>query len=526
MTKKILALVLALVMVFAMTACTSTEEPAESPAATDDAGTETTEPTASADSGEVVNLLYYEIGNQDTNSREAVQEAINAYIEPLIGANVEFRIVSWADWDSRALTALQSGEEIDLFFTADWKQYTRSVMQGLFTALNDDNGAYGNLLETYGQDITNSLNPLFITGTQIDGINYAVPVNKELAVPNGYIVNLDAAEEVGMDPTTITGIADLEPYLAAYKELHPEQYPYVTDRRWCEDPWSESFVAGLNFNLLSTYLSPNEDGTWDNTVYSTWESEEYAYYAQTMYEYAQAGYVHPDTSLAQYDALTQFNAGEFLVYTAPLKGNNIKAQEMKNASGNPDLNLSEIYTQPKIVTTNHTGGSMLAIPVTSENPVKAMQYINLMHTDTELLDMMLYGVPETMWTFAEDGRVEILDSQWYSAHGGAWTMGNTVIQDVTTIEDPEKNQLLQEYSEDAIPHPTLGFRYVVPTELESQWAAVNNVQDANNRALLTGAVDPATIPSYVEQLNAAGLQDIKADIEAQYAEWKTTQTAE
>lgn len=101
MTKKILALVLALVMVFAMTACTSTEEPAESPAATDDAGTETTEPTASADSGEVVNLLYYEIGNQDTNSREAVQEAINAYIEPLIGANVEFRIVSWADWDSR-----------------------------------------------------------------------------------------------------------------------------------------------------------------------------------------------------------------------------------------------------------------------------------------------------------------------------------------------------------------------------------------------------------------------------------------
>ena len=155
-----------------------------------------------------------------------------------------------------------------------------------------------------------------------------------------------------------------------------------------------------------------------------------------------------------------------------------------------------------------------------------MQYINLMHTDTELLDMMLYGVPETMWTFAEDGRVEILDSQWYSAHGGAWTMGNTVIQDVTTIEDPEKNKLLQEYSEDAIPHPTLGFRYVVPTELESQWAAVNNVQDANNRALLTGAVDPATIPSYVEQLNAAGLQDIKADIERQYAEWKTTQTAE
>mgnify|MGYP000340936878 CR=1 FL=1 len=48
--------------------------------------------------------------------------------------------------------------------------------------------------------------------------------------------------------------------------------------------------------------------------------------------------------------------------------------------------------QGKVMITTHAGGSMLAIPQTSENPVKAMQYINLMHTDTELLDMMLYGV--------------------------------------------------------------------------------------------------------------------------------------
>ena len=52
-----------------------------------------------------------------------------------------------------------------------------------------------------------------------------------------------------------------------------------------------------------------------------------------------------------------------------------------------------------------------------------------------------------------------------------------------------------------------------------------------NRSLLTGAVDPATtLDQYVADLKAAGLDDLKADIERQYAEWKaatgaTTETA-
>ena len=536
MTKKIVALLMALVLVFAMTACSTTETPAESPAATDGGS----EPAATDDgaaeeapaaSGDVYTLTYYMYGMQDNAVRESVQEAINAHVEPLIGANINFVVVSAGDWNARAVTALQAGEKIDIFFTADWQGYVNEVTRNLLLPLNDDNGANGNLLEQYGQGILETLNPAFITGTQINGVNYAVPTNKELCVPMGFIVNMDAANEVGLtDPATqITCLEDFEPYLAAYKELHPEQYGYLNDGAWGDEPWVANQVNGLTGNLIAQKYDPDENGVFDETWYSVWETEENRNHVNTMYKWFQAGYIHPDSPLSTFDVNTSapFAAGEWLFISVPLKGENIKAQEMMITSGNLDLNLQEVYMQGKVMITTHAGGSMLAIPQTSENPVKAMQYINLMHTDTELLDMMLYGVPETMWTFAEDGRVEILDSQWYSAHGGAWTMGNTAIQDVTTIEDPEKNQLLQEYSEDAIPHPTLGFRYVCPTELESQWAAVNNVQDATNRALLTGAVDPATtIPSYVEQLNAAGLQEIKADVERQYAEWKTTQTAE
>ena len=44
---------------------------------------------------------------------------------------------------------------------------------------------------------------------------------------------------------------------------------------------------------------------------------------------------------------------------------------------------------------------------------------------------------------------------------------------------------------------------------------------SNSSSLLTGAVDPSTaLPQYISDLKAAGLDEIKADVEKQYNEWK------
>lgn len=465
------------------------------------------EPTTAPEPAEVAVLDYYWVANADTDQRSLVEGAINEYIEPLIGANMVFHLVGWGDWSTKSVTGLQAGEKMDIFFTADWYFYMQLATEGLFRALNDDNGEFGNLLQEHGQGILATLNPAFITGTQIDGVNYAVPTNKELTVPEGFLYNIALAEEIGMtaeDAANIKSYEDMKPWLEKAKEARPDEYPYITSGRDGFSPWPQDFVSGYG-NLASMKIAPDAGGAWDNTIYSVNETDWAAAHFEYMREFYDNGWIHPDAGLDTYDPGQPFNAGQFFIYPMPLKGNNIKAQEMVNASGNADLRVGEIYGQQKVNITAHAGGSMLAIPTVSDYAVQAMKYINLMHTDSTLVNMQLFGVEGTHWEFEDDGRVNLIDSAWYGSHSGAWTVGNIMMQAVTNKEDPDKNRLLVEYSNDSLNHPSLGFRFR-NEPVAAELTALDAVMSGVNRGLYTGYVDPEEVlATYIADLKAAGL---------------------
>ena len=531
MAKRIFSFILLIVVLTTLIGCkTATEQPvvektevkeptkevvAEEPTKEVVVEEPTKEPVAEVPV-EVVTLDYYWVGNADTDQRPLVEAAINEYIEPLIGANVVFHIVGWGDWASKAVTGLQAGEKMDIFFTADWWHYMQLATEGLFRPLNDPNGDYGNLLELYGQGILSSLNPAFITGTQIDGVNYAVPTNKELSVPEGFIYNATWADEIGFTPedaAAVKSYADMEPWLAKAKAAFPDMYPYLTSGRDGFSPWPQDLASGVAGTLINMKIAPDANGVWDETILSINETEWAKQHFAIMRDWYLKGYIHPDSGLSTFDTSVSCNAGDFFIYPMPLKGNNIKAQEMVNSSGNPDLKLGEIYGQTKVNITTHAGGSMLAIPMMSEYPVQAMKFINLMHTDTKLLNMMLFGVQGTHWEFDADGRVNITNSSWYGAHPGAWTLGNTMLQAVSNKEDPNKNKMLIEYSFDSLDHPALGFRFRTEP-VAAELTAVNAVNDGMSRALYTGYVDPEVeLPKFIADLKAAGLDTIKAEVQ-------------
>ena len=479
---------------------------------------------------DVYTIDCYWVGNGDNTAvREGVEAAINAYIEPLIGANIVFHIVGWDDWTDKAVNALQSGEKMDMIFTADWREYMVEVSGGLLLPLDD-------LVAEYGAGITSTLPQTFLDGVRVNGTLYGIPTNKELCVPCGVIINKTAANAIGWDvqpdDPSIKTLADLEPWLEKYKAQFPGSYGYVMDGaagRWPDEPWCPDW-AGMPNNVVAMKMIANEDGTFDETVYNIFATDEQKAHIELMYKWGQAGYINPENGLSTFDYNGTFGRGDFLAFAAPLKGNGIKAAEMVAANKTAEFECVEITMQPKYVVTTHAGGSMFGIPVTSQNPAKAMQFINLMHSDATLVNLMLFGAEGVNYTKANDTQVELItDANWYGVHGGAWTVGNTKLQYVLTSEDPAKNELLQSYANDAVATASLGFRFV-KDNVADQIAAVTAVCDEYAPALMCGTVDPADPDLGLDAFNAAladaGIQDIIDEVNVQYQAWKDAQAAE
>ncbi|OBZ16095.1 MULTISPECIES: ABC transporter substrate-binding protein [Bacillales] len=434
---------------------------------------------------------------------EEVEAAMNVYLVDKINAKIDLMPIDWGPWDDKINLMVASREKIDILFTAQWNKHAVNVSKGAFLEVDE-------LLEQYGQGILQSLDPVFLAGAKIDGKNYAVPTNKELAAQGGIVYRSDIAEELGIDMSNVKTIEDLDAVYQIILARKPGMTPLYMKL-------GETFTAHYigNFDALGDTSIPGiilKDGE-STKVMPAYEMERYVDTLRITRQFYLKGYINKDAATNQTMNNDALKSGDVFSITSALKPG--KDEELAIQTGLIGK-LAQLPLNEKTIATSETAGSMLAISSTSQDPARAMMFINLLHTDSYLNNLLNYGIEGKHYLKVNENVIKPTEHTVDYNPGSNWMFGNQFLNYVWDSEDADKWDNFREFNQNAKLSPGLGFVFNGDA-VRAEIAAVVNVDRQYQTALETGSVDiDKVLPEYAERLKAAGIEKIVAEKQSQF----------
>ncbi len=450
--------------------------------------------------------FYYINYNSPLKDLEDVQAAMSDILREKINADIVLHPIDSGAWSDKVNMMYVSQDKIDVICSSAGlsPDYSTSVAKGAFLELEE-------LIQEYGQGIIDACGWDFISGTTLNGHIYGVPVLKEKGIAYGYIFNKELVEKYEFDLTTVKSYKDIEPMLQVIKEKEPGVTPLCMSGR---DTRSLRNAAHCGDVYSDMFFVPCDTEDFQVIPWYEYEPElELLRWIREMYE---AGYVNK-SSLTDTDE-GPMKAGN--AFCMPYEMHPGKALELSSAWG---LEVEQVFLCDNYMASTQSLGIMSSIGRTSRNPERVMQFLNLLYTDKELINLLVFGIEGKDYVKVSDGIITYpegvtAESVGYANQG--WLFGNQFNNYLRDTEDPEKWTKYEAFNEEAIISPVLGFVFDV-SKVSVEMAAIDSVNSQYGMALHTGAIDPeANLEEYVGKLKDAGIEKVLEECQRQLDEWR------
>ncbi len=520
MKKKVLSLFMVLIMCAGLLAgcggsggsgsgsgSTSAADDKNAQTSADSGQTEAKDGTAApaADDGETVELKMVMI-SMGLNLEDAgkVQDAINAYIQPKINATVSIEWLDMGDFANQLNLKLTSGETIDVlpvfgtFLSSLYAQEALSPMS--------------ELIANYGQGIVSAVGEDYMQAGYINGELYAIPTIQSFAAGFSLMYRVDIAEKYNLDFSNVKSLEDLTPIFETLHEKEPGMAMLVSNNP------SDPMLTAYNWDVLVDEYGVLLDASNSLTVENLFESDEYKNLVTLMHEWYESGYIQTDAATTSDNMATLLKAGNsFGVIGSAYPG--VVEQESMNCG----YELAEVKLTDALSSTSRVNNSIIAIPTTSAHPEKAMEFINLLYTDAELLNMLYYGIEGEHYQVvdAQQGKVGYVDGQDMMSckYVNKLKIGNQLLTYIDATSPDSLNENIEAYNASAKKSKALGFTYD-SSSVANELAALDTVSAKYRRGLECGSLNPETeLPKFIEELKNAGIDDVIAEKQAQLDAW-------
>ncbi len=436
-----------------------------------------------------------------------VQDAISEYLTEKINATIELKPIDWGTWLEKTNLMFASQEKFDLIVSGATLGYYSNTAKGAYLPLDD-------LLAKHGKDIVATLGEDVLSGLKVKGKVYGTPTNKEVAGANGFLFNKALVDKHNIDLDQIHTLEDLDPILRMIKEKEPGITPLFEGNL----RYVGSLVLNGQYDGLGDGYGVLDRNSDSLTVIDKTEVPEYMEVAKLAHKWYKDGLINKDAVSVKDWGLMQ--AGKAFAVQQELKPG--KDAEMSMAWGFPVVQkqLDIPYT-----TTVTVGGIMLTISKTSQDPERAMMFLNLLYSDKKLINMLDFGIEDKHYVKKSETIIDYPeghDAMSVGYRNEAWMFGNQMNTYLFPNEDPNKWAAFKEFNDQADKSIALGFAWD-SEPVKNEVAALVNVSKQYEDAIISGSVDPEVyIPKYREALKAAGLDKVIAEKQRQLDEWAKT----
>ena len=524
--KAILALVLiAALLLTLFAACGQSEEPSNSNTGDQTGGNETGGETG-GNNGEIdygededeemanIEFYFFDLRMTGADYGEHVVEAINAITEEKINTHVNITYMVIGDFLTKVQLAIGGGEQVDVISLAVTSTIATMYTNTMLTDITD-------YMQQYGAETLELMADYLGPYTYGDRL-YGIPTYRNYCTNSYIIMRKDILEEIGMleQAENISTWSEYEEIMAAVTEKYAGTGLYATAKGAGTSVLANTSIGGDNFSDILRYDTLG-DATGmvrsdnDGHIMLSVAQPEYEAGLQMVREWYDNGWVYPDSSITDAHGDELMKQG---VAFSTLQGSETGIETVKSTSIGYEV-ICPMMTEGIISTSTLTSWGV-GVPITAEEPEAACKFINLLYTDPEIMNLLIWGVEGVDYEMV-DGQVQ------QPADGGYYYQADFLIGNNTLLKPLYGNgadffDKVARINEEADRSPYLGFA-LETGELELLTSQITAVTDQYSQSLACGEYTAEAYQEYLSKLEAAGVQDYLDAVQSQLDAWLAAQ---
>ena len=491
------------------------------------AGTNTATNTGSKDDGKIdtsdfETITYVVLGDKPKNGQlDKVMEKVNAIMKEKINAELKFKWVEWADWQTKYNLLLASGEPLDLItIGTDWLDTWGNAQRGAFLPLN-------NLLEKYAP-LTNTEIPAedWEQSKLNDDIMMIPEDHYTQWVNHGFFYRGDWAKEFGITEP-ITNFEMLGKYFQGIKDNKKGVVPWDTNggNSALYNGFVTTYTDNIELPISTGYANAFYAKSYDDryTVDSPIFNDQFIDFAKMMKQWATNGYWREDVLNYKGDnrvALKAGLSGTDQHHTQTYKGLRV---EMDKAQPGSDLQMFSF---------SDTRGNLISMPIThggtsigahSKHPERALMAYELIRQNEEVYKLINFGIEGVQYDLKDGKRVR--PAGYDDARDGFYTdFWGGRVDKFDLPSDTDWSGIGDVYKKyDAIKKPFPYGKFVFDkTKVDVEMTSISQVIGELLPAILYGKTDDPqkAVMELRDKLKSAGYDKVMAEIQSQLDAYK------